>query len=832
MTLARTPLTAWTIEPTGAAVPHTIRDAGPITASVPGAVHTDLLTSGLIPDPYVDENEKTQSWIGLTDWTYRTTVRWDPDGSDRQELVFEGIDTIARIRLAGEEIAATRNMHRSYRIDVTGRLAPGDNALEVRISSPIKSADAASLALGYRPHTNHHPYNAIRKMACSFGWDWGIDTSTSALWKPVSLETWSEVRFAGVAVAGDVIDGTPRLRVTADVATAPARADGLALEVLVKVAGIETRAPVIDGAAILDLDVDGAALWWPRGYGAAVLHDAHITLLHGERVLDQRHHRVGFRSVEARTTHDEAGVGFVMVVNGQNVHVRGANWIPDDAFLHRVDRARYARRLTQAEFANINLIRVWGGGIYESEDFYTECDERGILTWQDFLLACAAYAEDEPLWSEIEAEAREAIVRISAHPSLVVLNGNNENNWGFQDWDWNKRLDGRTWGAGYYYDLFPSLVAELAPHVAYTPGSPFTPDPDAPQNDPDRGTAHVWDLWNEKDWTHYRDQRPRFVSEFGWQGPPTWSTLTQAIHDDPLTPESPGMLVHQKAIKGNDKLTDGLTAHFPLPNTMEDWHWAMSLNQAIAVRTAIEWYRSLTPHCMGTIVWQLNDCWPVTSWAAIDGYERPKPLLYALKQAHADRLVTIQPAGDDLRICLVNDSPTPWMGVLELERRTFAGELLQSEKKDVDVSSGSAISISASTGIAIPKIAAGEFVVARLGADRALWFFAEYRASHLLPADLSVASRIEGDDWIVSVKASTLVRELTLQADRIAPGAVADCALETLLPGETVDIRVAGAAGVEPARFAEAIILRCANDLVAGRSELDLVADVVAATGP
>lgn len=812
MTITRTPIAEWSVDPAGTAVPAAILAEGRIAATVPGSVHTDLMAAGLIPDPYLDENEKTQSWIGLADWTYRTVVHWEPDGSDRQELVFEGIDTIASVRLGGAEIAVTRNMHRSYHIDVTGRLVAGNNPLEVMISSPIKAADAASIDLGYRPHTNHHPYNAIRKMACSFGWDWGIDTSTSALWKPVSLVTWSEARLGQVRLAGDVVDGVPRLR--AHVAV-DAETDA-ALEILVQVAGISQVVAVVDGVAALDIAVPDAALWWPRGYGEAALHDSEITLRADGRELDSRHQRVGFRSVEARISPDDAGVGFAIVVNDQVIHVRGANWIPDDAFLHRVDRRRYARRLAQAEFANMNLLRVWGGGIYETEDFYAECDERGILTWQDFLLACAAYAEDEPLWSEIEAEAREAIVRLAAHPSLVVLNGNNENVIGYQDWGWKKRLEGRTWGAGYYYDLFPALVAELAPHVAYTPGSPFSPDPDEDQNDPAQGTVHIWDLWNQLDWPHYRDYRPRFVSEFGWQGPPTWSTLVRSISDDPLTPESPGMIVHQKASKGNDHLTDGLTAHLPLPNDMAGWHWAMSLNQAVAIRTAVEWFRSLTPHCTGTIVWQLNDCWPVTSWAAIDGDERPKPLLYGLQQAYADRLVTVQPADDGgLRVAIVNDTSEEWAGELEIDRRDYDGDVRAREVKQVRIAPWSSEDIILSSETATTAEAARELIVARLGDRVGYWFFAEYRDTDLRPDPCSVDAVRNDNGWDVTLTATSLAREVSLLVDRLHPSAVADAALLTILPGESVVIHVEGALDADPSDFLDPLVLRSANDLVA-----------------
>ncbi|MAO81941.1 MAG: beta-mannosidase [Nocardioides sp.] len=813
MTVIREPVVSWTIQATGPVVPAEVAAAGAIPAVVPGSVHTDLMSAGLIDDPFLDENEKLQSWIGQTDWTYQGSFSWQPDGG-RHALVFGGIDTIASIRLNGDDLAVTRNMHRTYRFDVTELLVPGRNVVEVAISSPVKEADSASLSLGYRPHTNHHPYNAIRKMACGFGWDWGIDLSTSALWRPVVLESWATARLDVVRVAGDVVAGVPTLR--AAVACEQVEEDeSLWLDVRI---GEHTRSvPVLAGVASVDLPIPDAHLWWPRGYGEPALYDALVTLRDGSDVLDESRKRVGFRSVSVRTEPDGDGVGFAIVVNGRDIHVRGANWIPDDAFLHRVDRARYARRMEQAEFAGVNLIRVWGGGIYESDDFYSECDARGILTWQDFLLACAAYAEEEPLWSEFEAEAREAITRIGAHPSIVVFNGNNENIWGHQDWNWNKRLEGRTWGSGYYYDLFPRLVAELAPHVPYTPGSPFTPDREAYQNDPHAGTVHIWDLWNSRDWPDYRDYRPRFVAEFGWQGPPTWSTLTRAVTDSPLTPESPGMLVHQKAAKGNDKLTDGLTAHLPLPNDMTDWHWAMSLNQAVAVRTAIEWYRSLAPHCTGTIVWQLNDCWPVTSWSAVDGDERAKPLLYALRQAHADRLLTIQPTDVGLRVALVNDSLSSWRGELEVERCSFDGQVLASFRHDVEVAAGESVDVEVPIETSTAGDCASELLIARIGDVRAFWFYAEYRDSALEPAHLGVESIADGDDWLVTVMADTLTRDVALLVDRVVPDAFANVALETLLPGESLTIRVTGAAGVDPARFAAADVLRSANDLVAGQ---------------
>ncbi|WP_248283349.1 glycoside hydrolase family 2 protein [Cryobacterium arcticum] len=815
-------LADWSVTALAGPVPANVQRIT-VPATVPGSVHTDLLSAELIPDPYLDGNENLLSWIGLTDWRYSTTFVWNPAGADRVELNFGGLDTVAEIDLNGVRIGATRNMHRSYTFDVTARLKAGLNELVVVFRSPVREADAASLSLGYRPHVNHHPFNALRKMACSFGWDWGIDTATSGLWKPVTLVSWSTARLGTVRPVATVSGTDGLVAVHVDVA----RATDAPLAVTASCAGVSATVDLPAGAtsATVHLTVPDVDLWWPIGYGEHPLYDLGVSLHDGSAdgsgdEVDSSTTRIGFRTVELDTTPDAAGTPFTIVVNGTPVFVRGANWIPDDAFLHRVTKERYLQRLEQAEFANINLIRVWGGGIFETEDFYDLCDERGLLTWQDFLLACAAYAEEDPLAGEIVAEARENVARLAAHPSLVVLNGNNENIWGHEEWNWKLRLDGKTWGAGYYYETFPAIVAELAPHIGYTPGSPFSPgengalQTDRYPNDSEHGTMHIWDLWNQRDYPAYREYEPRFVAEFGWQGPPTWSTLTESIHDAPLTPESPGMLVHQKAAEGNVKLTDGLIPHLPLPDDIDDWHWAMSLNQANAISTAVEHFRSLSPHCMGSIVWQLNDCWPVTSWAAVDGYGRPKPLLYAIKHAYADRLVTVQPRGNGLAVALVNDSAEPWAGELTVRRHAATGEALAEHVEQVSLPARGTVTVLLPAAVAEPTDAAGELLRADLGGVQGHWFFTEARDSELTPGTPLVEAERTASGYSVRVRVDTLTRDLALLVDKVDPDALVDDMLVTLLPGESTVFTVTSARDVDPAAFAAPNVLRSTNQLV------------------
>ena len=373
----------------------------------------------------------------------------------------------------------------------------------------------------------------------------------------------------------------------------------------------------------------------------------------------------------------------------------------------------------------------------------------------------------------------------------------------------------RSWGLGYYLDLLPGLLAELDPTRSYTPSSPFSPTDEHYPNDPAHGSVHLWDLWNRDDYPHYRDYSPRFVGEFGWQGPPTWSTMTRSISDSPLTPESPGMLVHQKAQDGNVKLIDGLVAHLPLPDDIDDWHWAMSLNQAVAVQTGIEHFRSLAPHCMGSIVWQLNDCWPVTSWAAVDGDGRPKPLLYAIKHAYADRMLTLQPRADAMIASASNDTDEPWSGRAVIRRLRFDGTELASSTVAVDAPPRTTATIQLDLAMTTPDDAASELLEVTLGDKRAFWFFAECRDSRLELPRLEVAATAVDGGYSVTVTAENLVRDLALLIDKIDGGARVDDQLVTLLPGESVSFVVTSAAQIEDAAWAEPTVLRSANQLVA-----------------
>ena len=830
------PVDGWRLRATAGPVAAGLQGVD-VAATVPGTAHTALLDAGLVPDPYVDDGERDVAWMRRTHWRYSAEVLLEPpDPDERVDLVLAGVDTVATIALGGEVVARTANMHRSYRVDVREAVAAAAGSplsLTVDLASALEHAEAEQERIGFRPGAYPQPFNMVRKMACSFGWDWGPDLQTAGLWQPVSVERWRVARLAAVRPLVSVSHdhATATVAVHLDVERTGLGSAAGELAVRVRLAGVEATGRVDADAtsAVVDLVVERPALWWPRGYGEAVLHDLEVVLLDdGATPLDSWERSIGLRTIALDTAPDEHGTPFTFVVNGRSLFVKGANWIPDDHLLTRITRDRLARRIDQAVGARLNLLRVWGGGSYESEDFYELCDEAGLMVWQDFLLACAAYPEEEPHVTELEAEAREQVTRLSCHPSLVIWNGGNENLWGFMDWGWQEQLRGRTWGWRYYTEVFPRVLAELDPTRPYTEGSPCSPGhalAEVHPNDPDHGTHHEWEVWNRVDHTAYRDAVPRFCSEFGFQGPPTWATLRRAVRDadgEVATKDHPTFLLHQKAGDGNAKLDRGLAPHLGVPDDFTDWHWATQLNQARAVAYAVTHYRSWWPRTAGAIVWQLNDCWPVTSWAAVDGDGRPKPLWWALRASFADRLLTVQrrpgPTGVTEEVVVaVNDTDEPWTGVLLVRRERLDGTVLASDAVHVSVPRRSVHLAVVAAAVRVPAEAGGEVLVAELGHERTVHTWVEDVDLALDAAPLDVAIVAEPGGYRVDVTARSLAKDVTLLVDRIDPDAVVDDALVTLPAGASATFRVRTSVAGAEAELTRAPVLRCANDVVVRR---------------
>ncbi|WP_029873813.1 glycoside hydrolase family 2 protein [Rhizobium leguminosarum] len=790
-----------------------------IPATVPGCVHLDLLASRLIPDPYIDVNEITNDWIGKTDWTYRCSFEAMPDDARVHELVFDGLDTVAVISLNGEEIGRTFNMHRTYRFDVSALLKAGANDLSVTFRSAYAYGAEMEKHYGYRPNNYPGPGNLMRKMACNFGWDWGPTLVTAGLWKPVRLESWDRARLAETRVSATLAGGDGLVKVHARLAR---QGDKTPLRLVAEIGGVTTTAAIgpDEDAVSFELALPSPQLWWPHHLGAQPLYPLTLRLVDdaSDDLLDSYQRELGFRSLRLDTSADEHGSAFTFVINDVPLFICGANWIPDDCFPPRVTAERYAARIEEAKAANIHMLRVWGGGIFEADEFYEACDRKGMLVWQDFLFACAAYPEEEPLRGEVEAEVRDNVVRLMPHASLVLWNGNNENIWGFDEWGWRPIIKaGESWGLGYYLDLLPKLCAELDPDRPYYPGSPYSGSMEIEPNADGHGCKHIWDVWNDVGYEVYRNYIPRFCSEFGWQAPAAWATIEESVHDAPLTPQSNGVFHHQKATEGNDKLIRGLSGHLPEPKTMDDWHFATQLNQARAIRFGVEHMRSRRDICKGAVVWQFNDCWPVTSWAALDSAGRRKPLWYALKAAYDPRLLTIQPRGGGLAAVAVNERTLFWRAKISGKRMKLDGTVLaEFEFWRLLCDRFEAKEFPLPEDIVTPDLPKDELIVVQMLDRRAFHYFVEDIELALPAPRLTIdVVGIDGG-YQVKVTAQNFLKDLCLMADRLDPHAVVDTMLVTLLPGESHVFAVKAARTIEAGDITVGTVLRSANDLVVG----------------
>jgi len=707
--------------------------------------------------------------------------------------------------------AHRQHAHRSYRFDVTSALRAGANDLAIRFRSAIRYAEAEEAAYGTLPQDYAHPYNFIRKMACNFGWDWGPTLVTCGIWRGIRLERSTTAALAGASVRAELV-GTDQGRLVVDLEwDAPV---GPAVVVAISVAGLRREFAVAAGRTSFTADVAAGTVraWWPRGLGDQPLYDASVAVI-ADGDCEARTWRVGFRRVSVDTTPDQYGVPFTVRVNDRALFVRGVNWIPDDVFVTRIGRDRLAERLAQVAGANMNLIRVWGGGVYGSDDLYALCDEMGVLVWQDFPFACAGYPESAAFRREIEAEAEQNVRRIGAHPSIALWNGSNENLWAWFDWGWPERTGGRAWGAVYYHEVLPAIVSRLAPGMPYIPSSPFSSEPGVHPNHDDDGTAHLWDPWNRLDYAHYRDSVPRFVSEFGFQGPATLPTLAAAIPATELDRSSPALARHQKQAGGMARLDRNLAEHFPVPRDFELWHFATSVNQARALAFAIEHLRSWSDRCSGSIIWQLNDCWPALSWSLVDSAGLRKPAWFAVREAYADRIFTIQPRDAGLSVVFVNDTDTAWRARATVELRALDGRVLRAAVLASDVPPRCARTVVIPATVRAPDDRRAEILAVACDGVRRLHLFVPGDALRIPPAELDATVSARQGGYAVSVVARSFLSELTILAERVDATAVVDTALVSLFPGERHEFLVDCAPLDDPSAPVGAGVLRTANEV-------------------
>ena len=666
-------------------------------AQVPGVVHTDLLANGLIEDPFYGTNEETLQWIENENWEYRTV--FSVSGRDlrqgRIELVFEGLDTYATIFVNGKAVLEADNMFREWRVACNSVLQAGENELRILFRSPVKEDLPKKERLPYElPAGGDHGAGTsvfARKAPYHFGWDWGPRFVTAGVWRPVRLERWSGVRIREVRLRQEEV--RPEKAVLG--VTLELEADR-ALEGELRLAVNPGKVPEVRRSLRLEpgrrrlkltLTVPEPELWYPRGYGEQPLYTVTATVYEGGAPADAASLRTGLRSLNLRRRPDEWGESFQFEINGIPVFAKGANWIPADSFPPRVTEARYRELLQAAADANMNMIRVWGGGIYESDRFYELCDELGLLVWQDFMFACGLYPGDSGFLANVAEEARYQIRRLHHHPSIVIWCGNNEIEQGWVDWNWGKHLPESVWKdyLKLFYDLLPEVCAQEDPDRPYWPSSPSSELKDEP-NSQKRGDVHYWGVWHfNKPFESYLEQHPRFMTEFGFQSFPELKTVRAYAPESDWDIESPTMTVHQKHPRGNQLIRDTMRRYYPEPRDFDAFLYLSQVQQAEAIKLGAEHLRRIRPRCMGSLFWQLDDCWPVASWSSIDYFGRWKALHYYARRFYSPLLVSPVLNGEELQVFVVSDLLEESRGVLRLALFTLAGEPLWQHEGPVTV---------------------------------------------------------------------------------------------------------------------------------------------------
>ena len=787
-------------------------------AHVPGSVQQDLIAAGGVPDPFKGINEAPIQWAGLTNWQFRKVIDVTPAmlARDHVDLVFDGLDTFASVTVNGKQLLTADNAHRRWRVDAKTALKPGRNELIVRIASPIRTlqpmvlAEANPLpgeydsAFGDEPKGKQtSPY--IRKPKYHYSWDWGPRLVNIGVWRPARIEAWDEARIDGFRVDQEALnDSEARL-----VARWRIVAGGVANVTLrARVTGPDGKQVEISRAASLvagenwvsaPLTIEKPQRWWPVGYGAQPLYSVEATLDAGGTTEDRVTQRIGLRTAEF--IRKDGSFGFR--INGVPIFAKGANLIPFDNFPSRVGEPQMRQILTSARDANMNMIRVWGGGYYLDDAFYALADEMGLMIWQDFMFGGSVTPPDAAFRENVRVEAEEQVDRLQPHPSLVGWSGGNEVLSGWENWSDRKAFKTRigadaqerigTSMAVLFDRVLRDAVVARAPGTPYWPGSPSS-DYEGPTDTDKDGDRHFWDVWSgSKPVERYLDSCPRFMSEYGFQAMPDLSTIRDFAGDGPLAIDSPVLKAHQRFLagEGNARLQLYLDQRLRPAKDFADLVYLTQVNQAQAIDMAARHHRACRPVTMGSLYWQINDTWPAISWASISYDGHWKLLQYAAKRFFAPQAIVTEHKDGATRVALVSDATTPIAAEWRIRAFDMAGKPLGEKGgkvtlaplgaqeaasiADADLFSGAAPEAS----YAVAELLVGGRSVSRTIIERGL------------PKDMTYPAPGLSAKWDgkrVTITASALARAVMLDFGAIAAQPNDDGF--DLLPGESVTVEV------------------------------------------
>lgn len=685
-------------------------------AEVPGVVHTDLMRNNVIEDPFFRLNERAVQWIDKEDWEYTTkfTVNNDILSKENIQLVFKGLDNYADVYLNDEKVLVADNMFREWVVDCKGKLK-NENTLRIYFHSPIKIDLPKLLALPYRYEAgNDQSENGglldmkvsifARKAGYQYGWDWGPRLVTIGIWRPVYIEAWSDARIENVQVLQqNVSDKSATIKAIVEVNASKDMAADIAISNNADAtAYAQTQTTLKKGInkVAVSFNIKNPRLWWTNGLGEQHLYPFKITINSNNKLLDSRVENIGVRSLKLVREKDKDGDGksFYFELNGKPVFMKGANYIPCDNFLPRVTAQRYEQVVLDARNANMNMLRIWGGGVYEDDVFYNLCDKYGILIWQDFMFACSVYPADSAMLENIRHEAIDNVKRLRNHPCIALWCGNNEMNDAYFHWGWKKRYEKQSqdiadkiWGEyeAVFHQVLPEVVKQYDPQTEYWPSSPIS-EWGSTESNKKSGDMHYWSVWHGRaPFTDYAKEIPRFMSEYGFQSFPSFNSVRRyAPEAEDWDIYSEVMLLHQRNPYGNMLIKDYMSKEYREPKDFRSLLYMSQLLQADGLRIAEEAHRRHMPYCMGSLYWQHNDCWPVASWSSTDYYGRWKALHYATKRGFEP--ILISPFLEDngtLTVHVVSDKFTPLKATLKLRIFDLQGNEVYKKDENITVPS-------------------------------------------------------------------------------------------------------------------------------------------------
>jgi beta-mannosidase len=677
-----------------------------LPATVPGTVHTDLLANKKIEDPFYRTNERDLQWIDKKDWVYQTTMKIDSSILEKEkiELCFKGLDTYADVYVNDSLVLKADNMFREWDVDCKKFLRQGDNILKIYLHSPVRIGLKELEKLGYGlPASNDQSENGglgdkrvsvfTRKAGYHYGWDWGPRFVTSGIWRPVALRAWNNAKINNIQIVQENVSAEKaNLKAIFEVqSTARGSAE---IEIIcsndstLRATGTISLRPGICKGEI-DITVKNPKLWWTNGLGEAFLYHLTGNLKLDNAVIDGKQVSVGIRTVRIVQQPDSLGKSFYVELNGKPVFMKGANYIPNDNFLPRVTPDEYEKVVKSAFDVNMNMLRVWGGGIYENNEFYDLCDKYGILVWQDFMFACSMYPGDSAFLENVRLEAIDNVKRLRNHPSLALWCGNNEIDIAWQQnnekggWGWKQQYNPEQrkaiWHAydTIFHKILPDVVKDYDPGKFYWPSSPLAGWGKHSDLNAHSGDIHYWDVWwGQKPFEAYETNIGRFMSEYGFQSFPEFNTVKTYTIPSDYDIFSEVMKAHQRSSIGNGTIKNYMQRDYKVPADFRKFLYVGQVLQAEGIKFAMEAHRRAKPYCMGTLFWQINDCWPVASWSSTDYYRRWKAQQYYARKAFSDVLVSPDLDSSKVSVYVVNDLFNTINSKLALKVIDFTGKIL------------------------------------------------------------------------------------------------------------------------------------------------------------